>query len=320
MSLKQFLSYPQPPLRGGREGPLFFDIKRYSINDGPGIRITIFFKGCPLSCIWCHNPEGISPKKQKMYTKKKCIGCTSCVEACAAGALMLTSDGIKSNNEQCTLCGKCVEACPTKAMEMSGTEYTADYLIKEIEKETIFMDRSEGGVTFCGGEPLIYPETLFGLLQRCGYSGIHRAVDTTLFAKPQTVEMIMQETDLFLIDLKHMDSSKHRYYCGVPNERILSNLKMIAEAGKDFIIRIPLITGVNADTGNITETARFLSTLPWDKRMVNLLPYHEIANSKHEKMGTLYNPGKIRMAPPHSNEQQSYIEIFKTFDIEATIG
>jgi len=311
------------PLKGRLEGafpPLYFDIKRYSINDGPGIRITIFFKGCPLSCVWCHNPEGISLKKQKMYTKKKCIGCACCVELCPADALNLTSDGIKSNNEKCILCGKCVDACPTMALEMSGTEYTVDYLIQEIEKETIFMDRSEGGVTFCGGEPLIYPKTLLELLQGCGDLGIHRAVDTTLFAKPQTVEKVMQETDLFLVDLKHMDSSKHLYYCGVPNERILSNLTMIAEAGKDYIIRIPLITGVNADAINITETARFLSTLPWKRRMINLLPFHEIANSKHEKMGTVYNPERISMTTPDSDAQQEFIKIFNAFDMEATIG
>ncbi|MDR0348840.1 MAG: glycyl-radical enzyme activating protein [Tannerella sp.] len=299
---------------------LYFDIKRYSIHDGPGIRITIFIKGCPLSCIWCHNPEGISPLKQKMYTKKNCIGCASCIAACPSGALMLTSDGIKSNHEKCTLCGKCAEECPAMALEMSGTEYSIDYLMQEIEKETVFMDRSEGGVTFCGGEPLLYPAVLQELLLRCGASGIHRAVDTALFARAQTVADVMKETDLFLIDLKHMDTRKHQYFCGVPNGRILSNVRMIAEAGKDFIIRIPLIDGVNADKENITETARFLSSLPWRRRIVNLLPYHAVARGKHEKMGTVYNPGKLPMSTPSTDDRQNCIQIFHTFGIEATIG
>ncbi|MDR2681349.1 MAG: glycyl-radical enzyme activating protein, partial [Tannerella sp.] len=219
---------------------LYFDIKRYSVNDGPGIRITVFFKGCPLSCVWCHNPEGISAGKQKMYAVKKCIGCRACIGSCPSGALTLTSGGIATNNEKCTVCGKCTEACPAKAMEISGTAYTADYLIGEIEKETVVMDCSGGGVTFCGGEPLIHPATLLELLRRCRELDIHRAVDTSLYAKPDAVRAVMKETDLFLIDLKMMDSSRHRQYCGVPNELILANIRLVAEAGKDFIIRIPL--------------------------------------------------------------------------------
>ena len=297
---------------------LFFDIKRYSINDGPGIRITIFMKGCPLSCVWCHNPEGISTRKQKMYTKKKCIGCSSCVSNCPESALLLVPDGIICDNELCSFCGKCVEVCPTSAMEMSGTEYSVDYLMREIEKETIFMDSSEGGVTFCGGEPLIYPDVLLELLDRCGEIGIHRAVDTTLFAKPEIVKAVMQKTDLFLVDLKHMDSGKHKAFCGVPNELILSNLQMIADAGSDFIIRIPLIEGVNADIENITNSAQFLSTLSWEKKTVNLLPYHEIAGGKHEKMGTVYNPDKIPMTLPSLEKQQQCIEIFESYGIIAT--
>lgn len=299
---------------------LFFDIKRYSINDGPGIRITIFFKGCPLSCVWCHNPEGISAGKQKMYTKKKCIGCRTCVEKCPSKALTLTPDGIVTNNDLCTLCGRCVEVCPAKAMEMSGTAYTTDYLINEIEKETVFMDRSEGGVTFCGGEPLMHPDTLLELLKRCGELGIHRAVDTTLFAKPQTVKEIMEETDLFLVDLKHIDSSKHRYYCGAPNELILSNIRMVAESGKEMIIRIPLIREVNADEENIILSAKFLSSLPPGKKTVHLLPYHDIAKGKHEKLGTVYNSRNIPMSPPTEEEQQHCVAIFKKYGIDAVIG
>lgn len=299
---------------------LVFDIKRYAINDGPGIRITIFMKGCPLSCVWCHNPEGISVRKEKLYTKKKCIGCQSCVEACPENALKLTPDGIVCDENLCKLCGKCVEVCPTKALEMSGTEYTVDYLMGEILKETAFMDQSSGGVTFCGGEPLMHPEMLLELLQRCGEEGIHRVVDTTLYAKPETVNKVMANSELFLVDLKHMDSEKHRYYCGIPNERILSNLKMISEAGADFFIRIPLIEGVNADEENIRRSAEFLSSISWQRKIVNLLPYHDIGKNKHEKLRTIYNRGNITMSPPSEEVQQQTIALFKEYGIEAVIG
>lgn len=299
---------------------LVFDIKRYAINDGPGIRITIFLKGCPLSCVWCHNPEGISVRKEKLYSKKKCIGCQSCVEVCPEKALKLTPDGIVSNDDLCKLCGKCVEVCPTTALEMSGTEYSVDYLMKEIIKETAFIDQSSGGVTFCGGEPLMHPDMLLDLLHRCGDEGIHRVVDTTLYAKPETVMEVMSNCEMFLVDLKHMDSEKHRYYCGTPNERILSNLKMISEAGADFFIRIPLIVGVNADEENIRRSAEFLSSISWRRKVVNLLAYHDIGKNKHEKLRTIYNTRNIPMLPPSEEIQQKTINIFKEYGIEAIIG
>jgi pyruvate formate lyase activating enzyme len=205
-------------------------------------------------------------------------------------------------------------------MELSGTEYTVDYLVNEIEKETIFMDQSEGGVTFCGGEPLMHPNTLLELLQRCGERGIHRTVDTTLFAKPEIVAKIMNETDLFLVDLKHMDTEKHRFYCGVLNELILSNLRMITDAGKEMIIRIPLIEGINADEANINRSAAFLSSLSWDNKKVHLLPYHAIGIGKHEKLGTIYNPCSIPMATPSIEVQERCISIFRAYTIKASIG
>lgn len=299
---------------------LVFDIKRYAINDGPGIRITIFMKGCPLSCIWCHNPEGISVRKEKLYTKKKCIGCQSCVDICPEHALILTPDGIVSNNELCKLCGKCVEACPTLALEMSGTEYSVDYLMDEIVKETAFMDRSSGGVTFCGGEPLMHPDMLLELLHRCGDEGIHRVVDTTLYARPEVVREVMDNCEMFLVDLKLMDSEKHRQFCGTPNERILSNIRMISEAGADFFIRIPLIEGVNADEENIRRSAEFLASIPWQRKVVNLLPYHDIGKNKHEKLHSIYNRTQVPMSTPSEEIQQRSLSIFQEYGLLPTIG
>lgn len=255
-----------------------------------------------------------------MYTKKKCIGCRTCVDNCPASALSLTAGGIRMDNNRCTLCGTCAGVCPAKAMELSGTEYAADYLVNEIEKETIFMDQSEGGVTFCGGEPLMHPDALLELLRQCGERGVHRAVDTSLFARPETVKRIMNETDLFLVDLKHMDAGKHRFYCGVSNELILSNLRMIVAAGKETIIRIPLIEGVNADEANISRSAEFLSSLPWDTKIVHLLPYHDIAAGKHEKLGSAYNPDSIPMATPSAEAQERCLSIFRSHNIKASVG
>lgn len=299
---------------------LIFDIKRYAINDGPGIRITLFMKGCPLSCVWCHNPEGIAPGKEKLYTRKKCIGCRTCVDTCPREALRLTETGIVTDPALCVVCGKCAEVCPTLAMEVSGKNYSVDALMREIEKETVFMDRSEGGVTFCGGEPLMHPDLLLALLKRCGAAGIHRAVDTTLFARPEIVREVTEHTDLFLVDLKLMDSAKHRLFCGVPNERILSNLRLVAEAGKDFFIRIPLIEGINADEENLWRSASFLAELPWRRKTVHLLLYHDIGKGKHEKLGSRYNPEAFPMATPSLQTQERAVAIFREQGIEAVIG
>lgn len=292
-----------------------FDIKRYAIHDGPGIRITLFFKGCPLSCVWCHNPEGISFKQEKLYTAKKCIGCKSCIDACEKQALTLTESGMITDRDACVLCGNCAKVCSTMAMELSGREYTVDILIKEIEKERVFMDQSGGGVTFCGGEPLSHPAMLLSLLRRCGDLGIHRVVDTSMYAPESVVREVMQSTELFLIDLKLMDLAQHKQYCGVKNEQILSNIRMVSEAGKDYIIRIPLIEGVNTDEENITRSAAFLSSLPKPPKEVNLLPYHNIGKGKHEKLGTVYNPKGFPLQAPSQSRIQQCIRIFNQYGI-----
>lgn len=299
---------------------LVFDIKRYAVNDGPGIRITIFLKGCPLSCVWCHNPEGVSPRKEKLYTRKKCIGCGLCIDACPSGALRPMPGGVATDSALCTVCGHCASLCPALAAEISGCEWSAEALMGEIEKETLFMDRSEGGVTFCGGEPLMQPAFLSDLLRRCGAAGIHRAVDTTLYARPEIVDEIAAGTDLFLVDLKLMDSAAHRRFCGVPNELILANLRRISERGNDFLVRIPLIEGVNAGEENIRRSAAFLASLPWRRRTVHLLAYHEIGRGKHEKRGTVYNPSAYPMSAPSAEVERRCAGWLEAEGLEVVIG
>lgn len=270
--------------------PFLFDIKRYSINDGPGVRITVFFKGCPLSCHWCHNPESISFKKEKLYNRSKCIGCGDCVAVCSENALTLTSEGgIVTDISKCLLCGKCAEVCPTKAMEMSGRDYTEDEIMDEILKETHIMDNSGGGVTFSGGEPLMHHHELKSLLIRCGEAGVHRAIDTSGYVKSKVIEEILPHTDLFLYDLKHMNSEKHRSWTGVSNDLILYNIHLISNSSKEYQIRIPLVEGVNCDEENIRETLAFVSGLKRGPSAVGLLPYHNIALKKFEKLGRDYN-------------------------------
>ncbi|MBT3383141.1 MAG: glycyl-radical enzyme activating protein [Prolixibacteraceae bacterium] len=298
--------------------PLIFDIKRYAINDGPGIRITIFLKGCPLSCKWCHNPESQSPKVQKYYTASKCIGVKDCIEVCPNNALTLTPKGIVTDFKACNLCGKCAEACPTKAIEMSGKIMEIPELMKIIERERIHFDHSDGGVTFSGGEPLMFPEFLIELLNACRKKNIHRTVDTSGFAKTETVLKVAKHTDLFLYDLKLMDSEKHKRWTGVGNQLILKNLNILAKTGANINIRIPLIKNINSDEKELTKMARFIAELPGKKPIVNLLPYHNIAKNKYSKLGSEYN--EYDMAEPSEEEQNQAIEIFRKFEIIPEIG
>ena len=299
---------------------LIFDIKRYAINDGPGIRTTIFMKGCPLRCVWCHNPESWLPQAQVLYKKTKCIGCQTCVNVCPQQLLRLTPDGIVMEHP-CAVCHLCTEECPTTALEMCGKAWTMEALMAEIEKERAVMEDSGGGVTLCGGEPLMHHAYTLELLKELGRRGFHRTVDTSLYAPQEVVAEVVQECELILADLKIMDSDNHRLYTGVPNDLILQNIRYLADNGHSFLIRIPLIEGINADEQNMDATGKFLASLRTSVT-VHLLPYHDVGKDKHRRMlpPSVYNPHNYLMSSPTDETLDRCRQLLETKGLNVIIG
>ena len=233
----------------------------------------------------------------------------------------MTPDGIVLAKDQCTVCGLCTEECPTTALEMCGREWTMEALMAEIEKERDIMTDSGGGVTLCGGEPLMHPDYTIEILRELGRRGFHRTVDTTLYAQSEVVDQVAAECELLLVDLKLMDSEKHRRYTGVPNELILENIRRIAKNEHPFVIRIPLIDGINADEKNIDETAIFLNSLPQSESLVvHLLPYHDVGRDKHRRMWSSYNPQHVPMEAPSDELQQKCRRQLEAHGLRVIVG
>ena len=294
-----------------------FDIKKFSIHDGPGIRTTVFFKGCPLHCWWCHNPESQSPGPELMVRPARCIQCGTCLDVCPQGAISRNGDAISTDPEKCTVCGTCVETCFAEAREIVGREMTVAQVMAKIERDVPFYDESGGGVTVSGGEPLLQPDFLLALLQACREREIHTALDTCGFAPWETLDRIRGYVDLFLYDLKLMDDARHRRFTGASNQPILENLQALSQHGHGIVLRVPVIPGVNDDEEDVRQIGRFAASLP-DLRRVDLLPYHQTAAQKYERLHKTYRLPETR--PPCDGRMAEIARIVQEFGLPVNIG
>ncbi len=252
-----------------------FDIKRYAIHDGPGIRTTVFFKGCALRCQWCHNPEGIKKEHEIMLYSSRCASdCWECVPLCPRKAIGKNGTVISVDRKRCDLCGICEDVCAYEAVAIAGQDVSVSDIMREVEKDRIFFEESGGGVTISGGEPLTQPHFLLALLGALNENNIHVAVDTSGFVPRDILDAVSQRADLILYDLKVMDENKHRQFTGESNTLILENLRRLYDKGCDIIIRVPVLVGLNDDAGNIRSMADYLLSMKRTWK-INLLPYHE---------------------------------------------
>ncbi|MGO8759048.1 MAG: glycyl-radical enzyme activating protein [Terracidiphilus sp.] len=264
---------PAPPVG------LVFNIMRFSLHDGPGIRTTVFLKGCPLRCRWCHNPESQSSEPEILYFGGRCIRCGDCVLACPHGAL---DAQLNNHPEQCLHCGECVEACPSTARQLVGRWMTVEKVLAEALKDEVFYEESGGGITISGGEPLQQADFVVALLAACKARRFHTVLDTCGFAAPDVLRQVSEHVDLFFYDLKLMNSEKHLSLTGVNNDLILQNLAMLAKGGSAIRVRVPILPGFNNDYENLDALSQYLS--PLGIREIDLLPYHELGSGKYRRM------------------------------------
>ncbi len=281
---------------------IVFNVQKYSIHDGPGIRTTVFLKGCPLRCRWCHNPEGLSPGPEIVVLETQCRLCGECLRACPNHAIVAENGGFRHAAELCSVCGTCVEACPSGARRMVGRRMTVSEVMAEVLKDRIFYDDSSGGVTFSGGEPLMQLRFLKDLLAASRSHGIHTAVDTCGFGARESLLSIAALTDLFLYDLKTIDQEKHVRHTGVANAPILENLSALGLVHSNIWIRIPLIPGLNDDEEDLNAMARFAASVR-GVRQINLLPYHKTAIHKFRRLGQSYTLAQIADPAPERTEE-----------------
>jgi pyruvate formate lyase activating enzyme len=292
---------------------IVFDLRRYSIHDGPGIRTTVFLKGCPLACKWCHNPEGRNFQPELIFRSQRCILCDDCLAVCPNQAISREKDKITIDRGHCKVSGQCALVCPTQALEIAGREMTVEELMVIIEKDQVFYSQSGGGVTFSGGEPLAQPLFLKKMLAGCKEKGFSTTVDACGFSKQSVFENIFPFVDLFLFDIKLMDEARHISWTGVSNTQILANLRWVSEQNAHIIVRMPIIVGVNSDDENIQLSSEFLASLP-NIPSVEFLPYHDLGKGKYSGLGK--DAEYLKMKAPDLRLLQHYRKIFSNKGIQ----
>jgi pyruvate formate lyase activating enzyme len=302
-----------PKERKGR----IFNIQRFSIHDGPGIRTTVFLKGCALKCFWCHNPESLSPQNQLQFFPERCIGCLRCVRLCQSGATTVDNGQMSFNRVLCARCGACVSECYSEARVMTGYELTVAETMKEIASDLSFYEASGGGVTLSGGEPLLQPDFVAEVLKASRKLRLHTAVDTSGFVSWSAFEKVLPHTSLFLFDIKTMNEAQHRSATGQSNEIILSNLQQLSQSGAEIFIRVPVIPGVNDSDEEFEAIGRYVRSLNGVKRL-ELMPFHGLAKGKYHSLGLNYRAENLE--PLKEERLEELASIVRSFQIETQIG
>jgi pyruvate formate lyase activating enzyme len=302
-------------LSGKREG-LVFDVQRFALHDGYGIRTLVFMKGCPLRCMWCSNPESQKTRREIMFHSERCIECGSCIEACPFGELLRENWPV--DNEQCFGCGSCVDVCYAGARTLAGTWMSLQEVLDIVKRDRVFFRQSGGGVTVGGGEPSMQAGFVSELLKACREAGIHTAVETCGHASWKRLSGVVEQTDLLLFDLKHMDTGIHRLRTGVGNELILENAVKSAERVREMIVRLPLIPDFNDSPDHIRDYGAFIRQKLPTVRRVDILPYHSMGESKMTQLGRTYGLSGLRTL---SGEEIGRVEkILQSFGIETVRG
>ena len=294
---------------------LILNIMRFATHDGPGIRTTIFFKGCPLSCWWCHNPESQNFRPDRLYFEERCRHCLDCIAICPQHAIH-DIDGVVTTSNSCDYCGECTEACMAEARQIAGHRYTVAELLAEVEKDVVFFDDSGGGVTLSGGEPLSQPIFAAAFLRACRERGIRTAVETCGFAQAEIFLETALLADRILFDLKLVDAEKHRRYTGVSGDAILDNLEALIARHRAVTIRIPVVPGINDTDQDMSQFAACLAALR--PQHVELLPYHNIGAAKYRRLGITY---KLTDTPqPAAADMGRFRDVLTRAGLHVTIG
>jgi pyruvate formate lyase activating enzyme len=294
-----------------------FNIQRFSLHDGPGIRTTVFLKGCPLRCPWCHNPESQSGAPELAVLANRCIGCGGCVETCEHGAVTLQDGVAVTDWALCQRCGECTDVCPMAGRTLLGQEMTVTDLLREVARDCDFFEESGGGVTFSGGEPMAQPGFLIACLQACRGRGIHTTVDTCGYASQATLMDVAKWTDLFLYDVKIVDSALHERYTGVPSTPILDNLRWLCANGSRVWLRMPLIPDVNDDSASIEAVVSLIDSLAY-RPSLQVLPYHAIGSDKYGRSGRI---DPMNAAKPNADSRRrEIVDYLVCHGVMASVG